>query len=1487
MKSMNWKSLIVGLLLLARAGAVLAQDTTVVIQQPDTSAPSPQDVAAQKLVATKVQLARSRTVSYLDPTQVQNLPLGIAKMVGGQTFVIAIDSGRLTPQAAVVSAYALVGLPGLNDSLAFIGQNISINPGGVGGSTVSRIALAARQKIQLSQQITLYLSPSDPNYVEFDCNGFKDINLTGEFVFSTDLMIPDTSSSPNLKNVVGTFSVNAADFTNMLFTVNITPFRLPFLQDVSFQVKNAVADLSDLANPTGAVFPSDYQAAYQGDINTWHGFYIQQLTIKLPDYLKDNTGKPIVITGSNMLIDSKGFTGSVGVKNLLQLASSGNDWPFSIDSLGLSFSMGHLTGGALSGVIGLPFVNNDTLGYQATVAENNNVLDLSFLVSIDETKVYSMPFGGTLKLNKGSSLNFTKKDNKLSGLATLSGGMFFNQPELQSKDNTGLQFTNLQLSTESPYILSGNFNANVNLSSSNFPISVSDIKLGVSNGKIAIGVSVGLNLMDADDKSPAVTTSLNLLANLVTTTNNSSGGPITTQQWQFSGIDVNSILIKNLEISAITLNGELDFYRNNPTYGNGFHGDITLAVQDIIPDGVSANVYFGSMSDYRYWHIDVYVPDIDIPIFGPLYINGLIGGASYQMVKKTPWTASFNQLNTTTSTTQPDGLTKQEYVPDSTAGLSLMAGMTMVVGQEDLANADAVLQITFQKGGGLKSVEFTGGLYLLSSVSGRGRPNVTSSGGPPGSVPAYAYLDMLYDADNKCFNAQLTTYINAYGILKGTGPQGEVGQILLHFDPQQWYVYIGRPQAMLGVTVLDVATVQAFFEVGSQIDPFPALPAEVQSIAGSLNLNFMQSLNAFTTGAGISFGAQFSTSLGVPGKNADGSYKNQLPLPVFAEFDAGLGADIMFRQYDSAHCTGNSSPIGIGGWYASGQAYAYLQGSVGVCWSGCRKQIKFLDLGAAAVLQAKLPNPSWFRGLLAGHYSVLCGLIKGNFSFNFTIGDECDIAGPGNELGDIEVISAITPDAGAQGVDVFSAPQVVFNMGLNQEIQMVNDDNQTANYRIEADEIKIYNGSTALDGTLSWNTDNTTAVITTTNVLPPNSSLLFSVKLHWEKQNGNTWAPLLNTDGTVDNEVKQVSFTTGSAPGYIPDNNIAYTYPVKQQFNFLKNETNKGYLKLIRGQPYLFHASDSGMANQFAVAFAGRDLGDSILAAVSYDSVNMQVNFTIPGALRNEVIYDLSVLKITQGAATGANVQQVATTSQSDANNSVTLTTNSVAGGTQVRGGQTFIYQSVFRTSKFSSLADKVAAFQSTDLFNIATGNVYVLIKKSTVPETFDQFEVYGQDNVFQPLVQAEAANSGAWLGGIINPVLYNNYNGSGLAITWRNPNTLGVGPTKAIQIGNNLAPDQYMLQQTDIDNGFAQTVSGQVYVDYFLSYYILQDYHELLNEAAAMYLRNPALAPGAMSVFNWHGYVDLTSGDYPLTLKYVLPGTGQVTSTVPLSIKF
>ncbi len=206
----------------------------------------------------------------------------------------------------------------------------------------------------------------------------------------------------------------------------------------------------------------------------------------------------------------------------------------------------------------------------------------------------------------------------------------------------------------------------------------------------------------------------------------------------------------------------------------------------------------------------------------------------------------------------------------------------------------------------------------------------------------------------------------------------------------------------------------------------------------------MRDLNALEKGSGFAFGADFSLTTG------DLSF-----LIFYARFDAGLGFDIMLKDYgEDVHCKGSNEPIGINGWYANGQAYAYLQGNIGIKVKIFRKtkSIDILKIGAAVLLQAKLPNPFWMRGYVGGYYSVLGGLVKGRCNFKVTLGEECEIVG-GSPLDGIKVISDLTPKTQATDVDVFAAPQAVFNMALEKDMELDDDNGNPMHYRIKLEKI--------------------------------------------------------------------------------------------------------------------------------------------------------------------------------------------------------------------------------------------------------------------------------------------------------------------------------------------------------------------------------------------------------------------------------------------------
>jgi hypothetical protein len=79
------------------------------------------------------------------------------------------------------------------------------------------------------------------------------------------------------------------------------------------------------------------------------------------------------------------------------------------------------------------------------------------------------------------------------------------------------------------------------------------------------------------------------------------------------------------------------------------------------------------------------------------------------------------------------------------------------------------------------------------------------------------------------------------------------------------------------------------------------------------------------------------------------------------------------------------------------------------------------------------PTLSGCAALVEEAISVLGGAVKGNCSFEVTIGEECEIVG-GSAVEGMQVIAEVTPNDGERKVDVFTTPQVVFQYAHRQGI---------------------------------------------------------------------------------------------------------------------------------------------------------------------------------------------------------------------------------------------------------------------------------------------------------------------------------------------------------------------------------------------------------------------------------------------------------------------
>ena len=74
-----------------------------------------------------------------------------------------------------------------------------------------------------------------------------------------------------------------------------------------------------------------------------------------------------------------------------------------------------------------------------------------------------------------------------------------------------------------------------------------------------------------------------------------------------------------------------------------------------------------------------------------------------------------------------------------------------------------------------------------------------------------------------------------------------------------------------------------------------------------------------------------------------------------------------------------------------------------------------------------------------------------------------------------------------------------------------------------------------------------------------------------------------------------------------------YSYPLRNQFNFYKDEYPGGYIKLKTGQANLFRAEDNGIRWEYIARLTSG--AGSVETAASYNSSESTVNFNIPAAL--------------------------------------------------------------------------------------------------------------------------------------------------------------------------------------------------------------------------------------------------------------------------------
>ena len=1341
------------------------------------------------------------------------------------------------------------------------------------------------------------------SYIEFDCNGFKSFSFKSDIRLARSIVIPigadgkkveysndlseDGYNAVGNNNYVGAkLDLYATGWNDMLLQVTLPKFEIKNLEGWVFNLENAVFDMSDIKNSPNVQFPDAYtnnQVFPGGNQNAWRGFYAKELKVILPKEFKENNqNNRTEFAAENLILDNLGVSGHFHGYHVLDKGSA-SSWQFKVDTVDVKIAINHLTFGKFTGSI-KPGALSSYLSFRGLITP------VKYLMAVKIDSADIKMFKGKLIFAQGSwvKMEVDKTTDRFKAEAFLNGtlniaGDAGDEPPTGADPNSkkfvefkGIIFQNLHLkSWEQPFIQADYFGCPSDAKLGNFPLSFSNVHLVTpiaTPDVVGIAFTAKLDLMDNCGIQADVT--LEVLGKFETAE---------FQSFKFDRIKVDDIMV-NIEKSGFKLHGKVVFFENDPIYGKGLSGELDIDLLKLDIHGKAKTLF--ANKDFRFWFADFQIDNSGGS--GKLKIERVEGGLSYRM-KRTDGNMAW-------------AYNSAIYQPDSTAGLGLRAGAKGSYSAGTTFKAKLFIELEYNNTGGMNRLYFLGEGAMMSDNSvttgnlkdtwvtydnlyqgseknellgylGQGnllkiakRAHPLSEIAKDGKIGVYVSIEKDFAHDT--FDGLFELYLKLEG-LKGAGANNKFGMVHLYTSPTKSYLHIGTPTDKLGAIfklgAYDV-NVNAYFMTGDVLPTQQIPPPRVLQILGPSIMQDNRNLSLLENGSGFAFGLDFSVAM-----NYDLGF-------FYAYLEAGGGFDITHMKLTGVSCAGRNGPVGNDGWYSMGQVYAYLYGEFGIrvnLWF-FKADIPILQAGVAALLRGEFPNPTHMEGYVGASYNVLGGLVSGRVRFKVEIGDRCDFIGMSNAIG-VAVISDVKPELDATKVDVFKIPQVAFNYPVNVPFTISNRDGNPRTIRIKLKTFELKADGQNLVGDLVWLDNNTKLNFVSDDVLPPLKNITGKVEVNFEEKSGASWV-LMTENGQNSAETKQLSFTTTTAPDYVPIENIKYSYPVPNTNNFYPQQHKNVYIKLKRGQDYLFTGDNALWSIKGEVFEATQRKWQTTLA---YDTASNKISFPYDNIITQKN-YKLNLTAYAPGVDpnivivnTGQNYNVNTSTSDLNNNNSNTTieNTSTVTNAQATSGNKSNVNKSLleyaFTTSVHPTFVSKLASINRTgNGFEIINALTHALHYLTNPYEVFNESELYGSlytDG--KPLISAEAVLDDAYYTQTIYPLLYQNYPLDGtISLTNRTPSILGLPPVRSINI-----PGYYQFELQN--NPTSQFVNQRLPFRYNMPLAYKTDYSDLHYQVVNRFMGTPV---------NWAKYnqyrffIDssfpiIPYGNYKIKIKYLL----------------
>jgi hypothetical protein len=721
-------------------------------------------------------------------------------------------------------------------------------------------------------------------------------------------------------------------------------------------------------------------------------------------------------------------------------------WQYSLDTIIVQLDKSTVKKARFAGKINVPInKETETFSYSAIIQP-----DIGYQFTVTAKSKMSFPLWGcgNVDIDKNSyvKIDIDAKTEEFVPEAMLNGGLDL-KIGLGSKDKDNdtkdegknlsllsIKFQKLKVAASKPYVQiasGGSFSVGspgLEQKMAKLPLSITEIGFlsDTTDNSIGLRCSLRVNLTGSKDTENGFAAGARVVVwgyreevknssfGKYDANDKNSANSIAASSWKFKKVQLERLDV-DVSVSNIKLKGWIEFFKDDPTFGSGFAGEIDLKVLMNSSDpskyiGGNAKAMFGkkalsgnSSDIFRYWMVDIRVDFTSTPIalFPPvLSINAIGGGVTYRM-KLTDEIPPNPKIVTKTG---------MAYIPSEDHGLGVKAMLGIQAQSPKVYNGELMLEILFQKGGGLDNIKFSGFVKVASGamdnvankINGKVKEmaskakslnpldkltpdkaadkktvgnELTNQGGG-----VLAEWLILYDNINHVFQATFDVHVNFANTIVGVNEGNHAGTIDILFTKTKWHVFVGKPSKALGAKLVlfgkDLAKTESYFMVGHDLEPPKILyPGGPDPAA-----NFKNSAGELQTGKGLGLGARFEI----------GAADNWGWL--YYDIKAGAGFDVMIWDVTGQKCNGQEK--GIKGWYGLGQAAAYLSGKGGVktpgftvpypcrcgchcdrrcwrpwCWGcdWCKDRIE-IDLSVSIFrgigIYAEGPNPTFVEGTM-------------------------------------------------------------------------------------------------------------------------------------------------------------------------------------------------------------------------------------------------------------------------------------------------------------------------------------------------------------------------------------------------------------------------------------------------------------------------------------------------------------------------------------------